>query len=69
MIGLALVTMASVVGTSVKETFADKIDQSVAADFIISESSFAGFSPRLAEGLAERPERRGAGRPGRRTGG
>jgi putative ABC transport system permease protein len=55
-IGLALVTMASVVGTSVKETFADKIDQSVAADFVISESSFAGFSPRLAAGLAERPE-------------
>lgn len=55
-IGLALVTMASVVGTSVKETFADKIDQSIAADFIISESSFAGFSPRLAESLAERPE-------------
>lgn len=55
-IGLALVTMASVVGTSVKETFADKIDQSVAADFVISESSFAGFSPRLAEELAGSPE-------------
>jgi putative ABC transport system permease protein len=45
-----------VVGTSVKETFADKIDQSVAADFIISESSFAGFSSRLAATLAEQPE-------------
>jgi putative ABC transport system permease protein len=55
-IGLALVTMASVVGTSVKETFADKIDQSVAADFVISESSFAGFSPLLADRLAEAPE-------------
>jgi len=55
-IGLALVTMASVVGTSVKETFADKIDQSVAADFVISEPSFAGFSPQLAEGLAATPE-------------
>lgn len=55
-IGLALVTMASVVGTSVKETFADKIDQSVAADFVISESSFAGFSPQLAEGLEAAPE-------------
>ncbi len=55
-IGLALVTMASVVGTSVKETFAAKIDQSVAADFIIGESSFAGFSPRLAQDLAEQPE-------------
>jgi len=55
-IGLALVTMASVVGTSVKETFADKIDQSVAADFVISEPSFNGFSPQLAERLAAAPE-------------
>ena len=55
-IGLALVTMASVVGTSVKETFAAKIDQSIAADFVISESSFAGFSPRLADSLARQPE-------------
>lgn len=55
-IGLALVTMASVVGTSVKETFASKIDQSVMADYVISESSFAGFSPRLSETLAETPE-------------
>jgi len=55
-IGLALVTMVSVVGTSVKETFADKIDQSVGADFVISESSFAGFGPGLAATLAETPE-------------
>ncbi|MFP5322952.1 MAG: ABC transporter permease [Acidimicrobiia bacterium] len=55
-VGLALVTMASVVGESVKDTFADKIDQSVAADFVISDSSFAGFSPRLADALAETPE-------------
>ncbi|HEY1117082.1 MAG TPA: ABC transporter permease, partial [Acidimicrobiales bacterium] len=55
-IGLALVTMASVVGTSVKETFAAKIDQSVMADYVISESSFAGFSPRLAEELSQAPE-------------
>jgi len=55
-IGLALVTMASVVGTSVKETFADTIDRSVAADFVISESSFNGFSPTLAERLDQAPE-------------
>ncbi|HEU5082547.1 MAG TPA: FtsX-like permease family protein [Acidimicrobiales bacterium] len=55
-IGLALVTMASVVGTSVKDTFAAKIDRSVEADFVISESSFAGFSPRLADQLAGQPE-------------
>lgn len=55
-IGLALVTMASVVGTSVKDTFADKVDSAVRADFIISEPSFNGVSPTLAASLDERPE-------------
>ena len=48
-IGLALVTMALVVGTSVKETFASAIERSVDADFVISEPSFNGFSRTLAD--------------------
>ena len=52
-IGLALVTMALVVGTSVKESFAKTIDQAVTADFVITEPSFNGFSPGLAEALTE----------------
>ena len=55
-IGLALVTMALVVGTSVKETFTAKIDQSVEADFVITEPSFNGFSPTLAKDLEQKPE-------------
>lgn len=55
-IGLALVTMALVVGTSVKESFADATDQAVSADFVISEPSFNGFSPDLADQLAASEE-------------
>lgn len=51
-IGLALVTMALVVGNSVKSSFASTIEQAVDADFVISEPSFNGFSPTLAEQLA-----------------
>ncbi len=55
-IGLALVTTALVVGTSVKSTFAAKTEQAVTADFIISEPSFNGFSPTLRDDLADDPE-------------
>lgn len=55
-IGLALVTMALVVGTSVKESFADATEQAISADFVISEPSFNGFSPTLAEDLATSEE-------------
>ncbi len=51
-IGLALVTMATVVGSSVKHTFAETVDQAVNADIIISEPSFNGFSPTLAETMS-----------------
>ncbi len=55
-VGLALVTMVLVVGTSVKTTFAETIDQSVEADFIISDPNFAGVSADVADGLGEAPE-------------
>ncbi len=55
-IGLALVTMVSVVGTSVKETFAATIDRSVSADFVVSEPSFNGISPTLARQIDDTPE-------------
>ena len=56
LIGLALVTMASIVGASVKDTFAEATEQAVSADFVISEPSFSGFSPTLAESLEAQPE-------------
>ncbi len=55
MVGLALVTMVLVVGTSVKKTFAATIDQAVSADFIITDPNFAGVTPALADGLGADP--------------
>jgi putative ABC transport system permease protein len=56
MIGLALVTTVFVVGTSVKESFAKSIENSVGADYVLSTDGFIGFSPALTEELAALPE-------------
>jgi putative ABC transport system permease protein len=56
MIGLALVTTVFIVGTSMKESFSASIEGSVAADYVVSTTGFTGFSPALAEALAELPE-------------
>ncbi|MEZ5166414.1 MAG: FtsX-like permease family protein [Acidimicrobiales bacterium] len=60
MIGLALVSTATVVAESFKATFADILRNSVTADFFISptdqQNPAAGFSPELASGLMELPE-------------
>lgn len=55
-IGLALVTMASLVGTSLKETFTATVDRTISADFVITQPSFSGFSPRLSRNLEQAPE-------------
>lgn len=44
MIGLALVSMAGVVGQSIKKTFVDTLDNSVQADYFV-RSTAAGFDP------------------------
>ncbi len=61
MIGLALVSMAGVVGQSIKETFADTIDNSVQADYFIQSASGGfdpnvGFSAEVVDRLAALPE-------------
>ncbi len=56
MIGLALVTTVFIVGESMKRTFAEAIEGSVAADLILSTDSFVGFSPTVTEALADLPE-------------
>lgn len=56
MIGLALVTMALVVGTSIKTSFAGTLSSAIEADWYIGSDSFFGFSPEVAAALAERPE-------------
>ena len=55
MIGLALVSTASVIASSFKATFADVLEESVTSDWFISPSSGGGpdasFSPKLADDL------------------
>jgi putative ABC transport system permease protein len=56
MIGLALVSMVSIFGASVKESSSKILDENLKADFILTTSSsggLAGFSPEVAEGVAE----------------
>jgi putative ABC transport system permease protein len=56
MIGLALVTTVFIVGTSMKETFAASIENSVGADYVLSTDGFIGFSPAITAELADLPE-------------
>lgn len=56
MVGLALVTMAFVVGESLKRSFADAVEGVVAADYIASSGGITGFSPAVADDLRARPE-------------
>lgn len=53
MVGLALVAMVLVVGTSFKKTFTSALDSSLGADFFIDaeERTSRGFSPQLVEEL------------------
>jgi putative ABC transport system permease protein len=59
MIGLALVGFVSIFAASLKESSNAIIDDSLKADFIVSNSSFGGtmnFSPEVARSIASRPE-------------
>lgn len=56
MIGLALVTMALVVGTSIKTSFAGTIATAIEADWYIGGDGFVGFSPEVAQGMGDLPE-------------
>jgi putative ABC transport system permease protein len=57
MIGLALVTFFFILGDSIKASAGRAIDEGLRADYVISGSAFlGGFSPQLADDLAQRPE-------------
>ncbi len=60
MIGLALVSMVTVLGQSFKQTLSDTLDDSVSADWLICvgncNSEVAAFSPKAAQSMAELPE-------------
>ena len=56
MIGVALVSAAAVFASSLRATFSEILENSVKADFIITDESFQGLSPAVAETLAQQPE-------------
>lgn len=56
MIGLALVSAVSVLGASLKESVGVVVDRSFGADFVLTSSSFQGFSPTVVDRLRESPE-------------
>jgi putative ABC transport system permease protein len=56
MVGLALVTLALVVGTSIKTSFSDSLESTIRADWYVDSGGFLGFSPDVADQLAELDE-------------
>jgi putative ABC transport system permease protein len=56
MVGLALVSMVSVVAESVKASFSEQLGRSVTADFFITNTGFQGLPVAFAERLSELPE-------------
>jgi putative ABC transport system permease protein len=53
MIGLALVSAVSILAASFKSSFRSAIEDQTTADFILSSSSFNGFSPEAADQVRE----------------
>jgi len=53
MIGIALVSAASVFASSLRDTFSRILDQSITADYIVSDESFQGLPPLVAENLTQ----------------
>ncbi len=56
MIGVALVSAATVFAASLKATFVDTLESAVTADYIITDESFQGLPVGVAESIATLPE-------------
>ena len=56
MIGLGLVVFVSVFMTTLKASASETLDETLRADFILSASGFAPFSPSIARELSEQEE-------------
>ena len=56
MIGVALVSAASVFAASLRHTFSDILERAVQADYIVTDESFQGLPPAVAETLETLPE-------------
>jgi len=55
MIGLALVSMLSVLATSTKASIASVVDKNLGADYVLTSKSFQGFSPDVAAKVRATP--------------
>ena len=56
MIGLALIAMATVVATSLKDSFRDELGSTLAGDYLITQETGAGFSNQLVGRVDALPE-------------
>ena len=56
MIGVALVSAAAVFASSLRATFSEILEESVQADYIITDESFQGLPPTVSQTLATLPE-------------
>ncbi|NNE74381.1 MAG: ABC transporter permease [Acidimicrobiales bacterium] len=56
MIGLALIAMASVVATSLKESFRDELGSTLTSDFLVTAANQGSFSNRLVDQIDALPE-------------
>jgi putative ABC transport system permease protein len=52
MIGIALVSAASVFASSLRDTFSRTLDRAVTADYIVTDESFQGLPPLVEENMA-----------------
>lgn len=56
MVGVALVAMVGVLGSSFKATFSEQLKTGIAADYFVTAENFVGFTPELATQLDALPE-------------
>jgi putative ABC transport system permease protein len=53
MVGVALVSAASIFASSLRATFLDTLENAISADYIVTDPNFQGLSPAVAEELAD----------------
>ena len=53
MIGVALVSAASIFTSSLRDTFGRVLDRSITADFIVTDESFQGLPPLVVENMSQ----------------
>ncbi len=56
MIGVSLVSAAAVFASSLRATFVDTLENAITADYVVTDDSFQGLSPVVADTLAAVPE-------------